>query len=254
MGGREAKQRDFPFIVAIMRYRTFSCGGSIISTTWVLTAAHCARVHHRHIKIYSGSKTIYGNGITHDVRRIIVHKAYNDRTNENDIALISVIQPFQLSNYAKRIRLISDYDELRMGTAAVIAGWGTGNKPKNVLHYATVPIVPRTACSRLLGIFIRRSWICAGYLRGGIDTCTGDSGGPLIVRGRLTGVTSFGFGCAMPRAPGVYMRVSYYRWWIHRNTRISLSTLDYFDESDDDYGDEEARLLQNQSNVVGSGQ
>ena len=55
--------------------------------------------------------------------------------------------------------------------------------------------------------------VCAGYLSGGIDTCYGDSGGPLQAGKqdggyRLVGLTSWGEGCAHPNAPGVYSRVA----------------------------------------------
>lgn len=65
---------------------------------------------------------------------------------------------------------------------------------------------------------IRDTFVCAGYLDGGKDSCEGDSGGPLMVlkNGRwvLIGTVSHGIKCAEPNLPGVYMRTSAYRPWI----------------------------------------
>ena len=60
--------------------------------------------------------------------------------------------------------------------------------------------------------------LCAGLDVGGKDTCSGDSGGPLLTaNGELVGLTSFGVGCAQPKSPGVYSRVSSANFWIRDN-------------------------------------
>lgn len=56
--------------------------------------------------------------------------------------------------------------------------------------------------------------ICAGYQQGGIDSCAGDSGGPLVVEGQLTGLVSWGNGCAREGFAGVYSRVNTMQPWI----------------------------------------
>ena len=77
-----------------------------------------------------------------------------------------------------------------------------------------------TKCeAALAGFDITAGMICAGYDEGAIDTCSGDSGGPMVVERAgggwiLVGVTSWGLGCAQANSPGVYARVSYYKDWI----------------------------------------
>lgn len=82
---------------------------------------------------------------------------------------------------------------------------------------ATVPIVGYATCDINYGN-ITTGMICAGYMQtGGVDACQGDSGGPLVCNGYLTGIVSWGYGCAQPGYPGVYTNVSYYYNWIVTN-------------------------------------
>jgi len=68
---------------------------------------------------------------------------------------------------------------------------------------------------------IRDSFMCAGYQQGKMDSCEGDSGGPLMIQGPdgrwvLAATVSHGIKCAYPNMPGVYMRMTYYKPWIRK--------------------------------------
>lgn len=87
------------------------------------------------------------------------------------------------------------------------------------LNQAPVPIMPHKICEGLFPDSITTNMFCAGYRDGGIDACQGDSGGPLVCMNdqgvfELAGVTSWGFGCAQPKLPGVYVKVTNYLAWI----------------------------------------
>lgn len=63
--------------------------------------------------------------------------------------------------------------------------------------------------------------LCAGlYGIGGKDACQGDSGGPLAANGKLYGITSWGYGCADSKYPGVFVRVTSIREWIRLHAHI----------------------------------
>jgi len=75
---------------------------------------------------------------------------------------------------------------------------------------------------------IPKKWdaqICAGNYDGDKDACQGDSGGGLYIQQTLgnaekrvvVGLTSYGYGCGLPRYPGIYTRVSFYLGWIENN-------------------------------------
>jgi Trypsin len=91
-----------------------------------------------------------------------------------------------------------------------------GGATVNALRAATVPIVANSTCGSSLyygTAFDPATMVCAGFPEGGVDSCNGDSGGPLespLEGGgyRLVGITSWGFRCAQPNSPGVYTRIA----------------------------------------------
>jgi secreted trypsin-like serine protease len=107
------------------------------------------------------------------------------------------------------------------GSPEDISGWGTTSDAASAdtvdtLRAASVDVIPDSTCgsSGVYGSdFDPATMLCAGFLSGGVDTCSGDSGGPLEapLQGggyRLVGLTGWGDGCAEPDAPGVYTRVA----------------------------------------------
>ncbi|XP_026108465.1 clotting factor B-like [Carassius auratus] len=102
----------------------------------------------------------------------------------------------------------------------------TGTQLPNTLQQVMIPVVSNSACDNAYGgvnISITSNMICAGLInQGGKDSCQGDSGGPMVSKnGSLwiqSGVASFGEGCADPKYPGVYSRVSEYQDWIKSYT------------------------------------
>lgn len=106
------------------------------------------------------------------------------------------------------------------GSSEQISGWGTSSEAapdtEDTLRAATVDVIPDSTCASdsIYGSdFDPQTMLCAGFLSGGVDTCFGDSGGPLqapVPGGgyRLVGLTGWGDGCARANAPGVYTRVA----------------------------------------------
>jgi secreted trypsin-like serine protease len=224
VGGVEAIPNSWPWTVSL-QLRDHFCGGTLIDTRHVLTAAHCltsvissqmrvvAGLHERQ-NLNTGRTQIIG------VSRIFMHEQYSSVTQAHDIAILRLSQPVQLNNYVNLICLPGpDPPESASVTAA---GWGTTYKNSalaNSLRQVTVKVTNAQAAAAYPAYFSAQRQIGAGIPNlGGKDSCQGDSGGPLMYNSNnqwyLSGVVSFGNDCALSNYPGVYTRTSAYLAWI----------------------------------------
>lgn len=213
------------------------CGGTIINNQYVMTAAHCffnpytgERESDEDLVVGVGdhdmtltSDDVEGVTEMAEVQKVIIHPNYVFRTNDNDIALIKLSKPLDLSKHKElgAICLPKDDTKTYAGQNGIATGWGrlvyNGDQP-NKLMEVNLPILDPSCWN----YGITQNMMCAGTTKGGKDTCQGDSGGPLYVnednRYVQVGITSFGEGCGDPMKPGVYARVSKFLSWIKTNT------------------------------------
>ena len=235
VGGHDANNGQWPWTVSLVTkdwfpYDGHFCGGTLIRANWVVTAAHC--MHGETTKTVDVIANILDltedNGQRVAVKRIIKHPNYNAATDNNDLALLQLTEPVK---NAVSLPLVKDNPRLT-GMEATIVGWGLLNEHEDtypgVLQEASLPIQSNEACKLSYGDYaITDKMLCAGYLEGGLDSCSGDSGGPLMIQQNgawvLAGITSWGTGCARPELYGVYTRVSRFVDFINK----TLAT-DYF--------------------------
>jgi len=232
VGGQPALAGEFPWAASLAFQRQdgslFSfCGGSLIAPEWVVTAAHC--------KVLTSDRVILGrlvltttDGNEHSITEVIEHPDYDPDSSDSDIALLR-ISPASTQD---PIALVGPDETFSApGDDFTVAGWGLLEEEGSAsdrLMKVTVPILDNAVCQvnySGTGVQITGNMLCAG--RTGQDSCQGDSGGPGIVADsnqdidRLTGVVSFGIGCARPGFPGVYTRVSQFLDWIEDSTGVS---------------------------------
>lgn len=241
VGGGPVPNGAYPFMVSLQNDRAGTspredhfCGATLVSSSHVMTAAHCARpmkdgtFEIRRLRVVVGRTVL--NSRQGFVRRIggraaiRIHPKYTGRRSVYDVAVIRLDKPVRRIKPVVLDRFGSDALE-RPGRRATVAGWGLrrepgflgGGSPEDRMRHARPPIIADRKCAssyaKLNNPLLRvypRLMVCAG--RKNVDTCQGDSGGPLLAstrRGfRQIGVTSFGNGCGRAGYPGVYTEIS----------------------------------------------
>ncbi|XP_046421663.1 plasminogen-like isoform X1 [Neodiprion fabricii] len=233
IGGRPATAGNWPWQVAILnRFREAFCGGTLVSPRWVLTAAHCIRKR-LYVRVGEHDLTVKeGSELEFRVDSVIVHPYYDADTVDNDVALLRL--PVILTPASTRgiACLPTPRQPLPTNQLCTIIGWGksraTDDFGTDVLHEARVPIVSSEACRGVYTDYqITDNMFCAGYRRGRMDSCAGDSGGPLLCKDprrpeqpwTIFGITSFGEGCGKRGKFGIYARLPNYVVWIEKVMR-----------------------------------
>ena len=239
VGGSDADIQDYPWQVALMTSQGFQfCGGTVIHPEWILTAAHCLGG-----TIYIRAGVTNRTHTTGQDRLVIAqygHPDFNGETYENDIALMRLQTPLDLSGPNVKAIPLATAAHAAMGYTdptemSTITGWGRtteGGATSNILQVAQVPITTLEYAQQAyasFGYIVTPDMIPAGYEGGGVDACQGDSGGPLAIRDPrspvgyiLAGATSWGVGCARPGLPGLYARVSYFETWLGNISGLSF--------------------------------
>jgi hypothetical protein len=237
-GGTNTSIADYPWQV-FFETGNYTCGASIISGDWIITAAHCTEDENGNEIPVSQMDVIVGannprsglEGKKYYVSKIIRHENYDPNTLNNDIALLQLKTTINYEN-ATPIRLVSKIDSASGATDPGVMSWVTGYGLTRVspptepatLQKVQLPVISNAQASSVWDN-IPPADLMAGYLNGNKDACSGDSGGPLVVpvdNGyKLAGIVSWGSrNC---NTYGAYTRVSTFESWINSKTGIEIS-------------------------------
>ncbi|GGJ84943.1 trypsin [Pilimelia anulata] len=207
VGGKPAAAGAYPWMAQV-RIGFGGCGASLVSPDVLITASHCW--------LGSGGITARIGSLDHgkggEQRTGVAFRRGDTGGRWDDWAVIKLDRPVAVAAHPA---LPADAST-DTGPLFRTMGWGTiaeQGPTSPVLREVDVPYIADDICTRHGDA---TTLICAGdYERGGVDSCKGDSGGPLVNRVGdrwvLVGIVSKGNGCARPKEPGMYTRISHYR-------------------------------------------
>ncbi|KAI9585411.1 phenoloxidase-activating factor 2-like [Glossina fuscipes] len=242
----EAEFGEFPWMVAILsaegindndKIYLYACGGSLVGSNIVLTAANCVVNHEaQKLMVRAGEWDTQSTNeilphVDKQVKEIIVHENYDRNTLHNDVALLILEESLHWEENIRPICLPEpniNFD----GSKCLASGWGKDKQGREgryqvILKSIALQVVPHSTCENQLrqaglGVHfnLHKSFLCAGG-EIGKDTCKGDAGSPLVcpipgVEGRYyqAGIVSWGIGCGAQNVPGVYTSIPQARQWI----------------------------------------
>lgn len=236
IGGSPSERGSYPFMVALVfdgpgsAYVNQFCGGTLIAPEWVLSAAHCLvapfgfpDLSPADFRVVVGAHNLQSDSGYRSIRveAFYVFPGFEGFSLDGDAVLIRLSEP--VYDFAP-ITLNTSVNNERAGLRATATGWGLrfeGDLGSPSLLEVELPLVHRIlADARLPSISPLSPRMLAAGGEAGRDTCSGDSGGPLFLRGPggtlQIGITSFGLTgeCGAPDDLGVYTRVSSLAEWI----------------------------------------
>ncbi|CAG9770447.1 unnamed protein product [Ceutorhynchus assimilis] len=201
--GQATQEGEFPWHSAIYHSQgidlTYICGASLISTKHLITVAHCVTRKKSQMPINADNLVIYlgkfylqvwrSPGIQDKrVDKIMVHSKYNPQSFSNDIAILKLTEPAEITSYVRPVCLWEGQSNLEfvVNQMGSVVGWGfdeTGHVTEQ-LTKAHMPIVSQETCIYSFPDFYSRftssTTFCAGF-RNGTSVCNGDSGGGLVL-------------------------------------------------------------------------
>eukprot|EP00092_Neocalanus_flemingeri_P004277 GFUD01004597.1.p1 GENE.GFUD01004597.1~~GFUD01004597.1.p1 ORF type:complete len:401 (-),score=88.61 GFUD01004597.1:49-1176(-) len=246
VGGNEVNENAYPWMAALgsrTKDQTdggirWFCGGSLISSHFILTAAHCIQKPGSELSLdvvrlgaHNLGESAFELVDDYVPKQVIIHPQFDNTGSfpEHDIAII-VLQTeasgVEIRKEVSPVCLPAPNTQLPPGSSVLVAGWGAtseGGLEADRLQEVTVEVTGQSRCrtvyKQLVGAEIGEDILCAGLGEGGKDACQGDSGGPLVSEQgdgtyHLVGVVAAGIGCARRNVPGIYAKVSHHMGWI----------------------------------------
>uniref|UniRef100_A0A6G1SCX4 Vitamin K-dependent protein C n=1 Tax=Aceria tosichella TaxID=561515 RepID=A0A6G1SCX4_9ACAR len=245
MGGFESEPGYWCWQAALMNGKNeYLCGGALIGTKWVLTAAHCVTQHLRsesQLYVRLGQSNLNTTSLTERraarnvlVKTSYVHHNHNGITLDNDIALLRLDESVDLGEPNICTICLPERNpgkQLEPGRRCTVTGYGyeTEQGPAALrVRQTDLPLVGDQECQTKVSATLQKPFVlpassfCAGG-EPGQDACHGDGGSPLscLVDGYyvLEGLVSWGYGCG--KMSGLFAKVSNFVGWINQIVSVN---------------------------------
>uniref|UniRef100_A0A0N5AW76 limulus clotting factor C n=1 Tax=Syphacia muris TaxID=451379 RepID=A0A0N5AW76_9BILA len=230
VGGYYARPYSWPWQAELCMISPFNkdcyfrCGGSLIDSEWLMSAAHCVDGYTRYPEMFKMKLGTYDyrsneeeGQLTVDIKEIHIHPSFGvPKMFSHDLSLLKIANgPINFTDHIQPVCILRNSSHLiQVGNSAYVTGWGAtseGGAISHKLRQVRVPFLDIEQCRIAYREEIDDTMACAG--RVGIDSCQGDSGGPLVTRLEnrrwyQIGIVSWGQGCAQEGFAGVYSRPS----------------------------------------------
>ncbi|XP_077188214.1 trypsin-like isoform X2 [Paroedura picta] len=232
---RAAALEKLPWKVSIEAINKHICGGVILNSWWILSAAHCfTKDIPPDIQIIVG---LTGHPERRTLDRIVIHQDFNSESMAYDIALILLDSPVKFTEENTFISLPFMHD-LHMWKDCRVTRWnssmaavflpsgsaGGEKKPLQMQEEVEATLISNKECSESIQ-GLTEDVLCAVPVEGSSDICEGDSGGPLVctngdivVKWFVVGISSQGDSCRRETSPAAYTLVFNYLDWIQTAT------------------------------------
>ncbi|XP_049985096.1 granzyme C-like [Alexandromys fortis] len=225
IGGHEAKRHSRPYMAFVefldVKGKNDSCGGFLVKSNFVLTAAHCMGSS---MKVILGAHNISFPEKSQQiipVAKAIPHPGFNNKTYPNDIMLLKLERKALKTEYVRPLSLPCSEVHVKAGDVCSVAGWGRmapNGKLSKVLREVELTVQKDKECeSRFQGYYNKTIEICVGDPKIKRASFKGDSGGPLLCNKAVAGIVSYGF--KNGSSPRVFTRVSSFLSWIEENMK-----------------------------------
>ncbi|KAF2882268.1 hypothetical protein ILUMI_23888 [Ignelater luminosus] len=215
VGGINTTIEDYPYQLSVeilSQNGMHVCGASLLKPNVALTAAHCTNFYEAEdLRIRAGSTIREKGGETAHVLSICQHPKFNEQTIDCDVAILVLDRELPLGKNIQTITLQQEDVEVLDGAIGTVTGWGAlhwqGPSPE-VLQKIDLSKTNDDFCKQSYPTDITENMFCFIDPEGTGDSCSRDSGGPIVVDGVQVGVVSFGDKCNVAGVPSVYAKLS----------------------------------------------